>query len=89
MRSSGTSADRQRCLSTYPCSEEDLLGIGRYTLERWGEVQCRRYLTELDARFHALAKSPEAGRTCDEIRAGYRCYREGKHVIFYRLGRTQ
>lgn len=66
-------------------AQGDLLAIGRYARERWGDERCRRYLAALDARFRALARTPEAGRVCGEIRPGYRCAREGKHVVFYRI----
>jgi toxin ParE1/3/4 len=65
-------------------AEADLLGIGRYTRERWGEAQCRRYLTQLDERFHMLADNPALGTASDDIRPGYRRFPEGSHVIFYR-----
>lgn len=65
-------------------AEADLLGIGRYTRERWGEQQCRRYLTRLDERFHMLAENPALGIVSDDIRPGYRRLPEGRHVIFYR-----
>lgn len=67
-------------------ASRDLLGIGRYTRERWGEEQCRRYLASLDGRFHALARHPRSGRACDKLRPGYWFFPEGKHVIFYRMG---
>ncbi len=70
-------------------ARRDLLEIGRYTRERWGDDQCRRYLTQLDQRFRSLAKAPTSGRTCDEIKAGYWRYHEGRHVIFYKIaGKT-
>jgi toxin ParE1/3/4 len=62
-----------------------LLGIGRYTLDRWGEDQCVTYLTELDRRFRTLVDNPHSGRACDEIRPGCWRARQGRHVIFYRF----
>jgi plasmid stabilization system protein ParE len=35
-------------------------------------------------RFRSLAQFPTLGRSCDDIRPGYRKYAEGAHVIFYR-----
>jgi toxin ParE1/3/4 len=63
---------------------EDLREIGRYTQVRWGRDQRRNYLSQLDRQFHALAKNPSQGRTCDEIRPAYRKFPSGRHVIFYR-----
>ena len=31
-----------------------------------------------------LAESPDMGRPCDDIKAGYRQYHIGRHLIFYR-----
>ena len=63
---------------------EDLREIGRYTQERWGREQRRHYLALLDRSFNALAQNPNQGLRCDEIRAGYRKFPSGQHVIFYR-----
>lgn len=70
-------------------AERDLVEIGQYTTERWGEAQGRRYATQLYARLEALSVQPELGRRCDDIRMGYWRVQEGKHVIFYRLGTTK
>jgi toxin ParE1/3/4 len=64
-------------------AKEDLKSIGRYTQETWGQVQRNKYLAALDKSFHRLAETPELGRSCDEIREGYRKLHEGRHVIFY------
>lgn len=63
----------------------DLREIARHTLERWGAEQRRRYLTQLDARFRWHARNPTLGTSSDEIKPGYWRYREGRHVIFYRI----
>ena len=65
-------------------AEADLLAIGAYTLERWGEDQAFRYLEELEACCQTLAESPLAGRACDEISPGLHRMEVGRHVIFYR-----
>lgn len=66
-------------------ARRDLVEIGRYTLREWGEAQCRSYLTQLDDRLRLLAAAPTSGRSCDDIKPGYWRYREGRHVVFYRL----
>ncbi len=63
----------------------DLGEIARYTLERWGDHQRKRYLSQLDARFRQLARNPTHGIASDEIRPGYWRCSEGRHVIFYRI----
>ena len=65
-------------------AKEDLKSIARYTQETWGRLQRNKYLAELDKRFHRLAEAPKLGRSCEEIREGYRKFPEGEHLIFYR-----
>ena len=62
----------------------DLRSIGLYTQTTWERKQRNRYLTKLDQVFHLLAQEPQRGRACDDIRAGYRKYHVGRHLIFYR-----
>lgn len=64
-------------------ARQDLLSIGRYTQKTWGTEQRNRYLAMLDDSFHLLAREPHRGRTCDDIRPGYRKYHIGRHLIFY------
>jgi toxin ParE1/3/4 len=64
-------------------AKQDLLSIGRYTQKTWGTEQRNRYLAMLDDCFHLLAQDPQRGRTCDDIRLGYRKYHIGRHLIFY------
>jgi toxin ParE1/3/4 len=65
-------------------AKADLKDIARYTEKTWGHAQRNQYLTVLDASFHALAAHPLKGRDCSDIRAGYRKFGTGRHVIFYR-----
>jgi len=46
----------------------DLVDIGRYTQERWGQEQRNKYLSMLDSCFKQLAASPTKGRDCSNIR---------------------
>ena len=62
----------------------DLKEIGRYTKRQWGVAQRDKYLTMLDGCFQDLAIQPLRGQDCSDIRAGYRKYNAGSHVIFYR-----
>jgi toxin ParE1/3/4 len=40
---------------------------------------------KIDRTFYELTDRPEKGSRCDEIRRGYRKYRIGKHLIYYRM----
>lgn len=68
-----------------PLVNSDMRAIGRYTQKQWGSAQRRTYLTQLVERYIDLAEHPHSGKACDYIRAGYRKYPQGKHVIFYRV----
>jgi toxin ParE1/3/4 len=64
-------------------AEADLSEIADYTLRNWGEVQCDRYLDQLERCCQHLADDRVQGRACDSIRPGLRRRQQGKHVIFY------
>lgn len=66
-----------------PKAERDLLAIGQYTLSRWGKRQRNIYLQSLVKRFSWLCEYPDLGTNRADIKAGYLCYHEGKHLIFY------
>jgi toxin ParE1/3/4 len=65
----------------------DLRSIGRYTVQQWGLEQANRYLDDLGRLLHLLAVSPGLGRSCDQVRKGYRRMEYGRHVIFYKVRR--
>ena len=65
-------------------AQADLKSIARFTQEGWGVRERNAYLKEVDQVFRALAKNPLMGRTCDDIREGYRKFPHGSHVIFYK-----
>ena len=70
------------CLTA--AARADLKSIARHTEARWGVQQRNTYLKEADQIFHALARNPAMGRTCDDILQGYRRLPHGAHVIYYR-----
>jgi len=67
-------------------AKTDLRGIAIYTEQRWGKNQRNLYIKQLDEAFQLLAGNPQAGKNCDDIKAGYRKFPQGSHVIFYRGG---
>ncbi|MFZ0134983.1 MAG: type II toxin-antitoxin system RelE/ParE family toxin [Desulfobacterales bacterium] len=62
---------------------EDLKQIGRYTQDNWGREQKNKYLEKPDEGFKTIAREPQMGVACDDIRAGYRKFHVGRHFIFY------
>jgi toxin ParE1/3/4 len=67
-----------------PRAQADLDEIWDYTDSTWGEEQAARYVRLLQIAIEAVAENPRRGRACDEIRAGYRRYSAGSHILFYR-----
>jgi len=65
-------------------AQADLKSIAKHTQQHWGAHQRNAYLKEMDQVFHSLAKNPLMGRTCDEVREGYRKFPHGAHVIYYK-----
>lgn len=68
-----------------PRARADLDDIWRFTVERWGVDQAEDYLRRLQTAIHDVAERPARGTSCDDVRPGYRRYRAGSHLLFYRL----
>jgi toxin ParE1/3/4 len=68
-----------------PAAQRDLSDIWDFTQEHWDGVQAETYISELRAAVERIAEDPDRGRACDDIREGYRRYRIGSHLIFYRV----
>jgi len=65
-------------------AKSDLKDIALFTSRRWGVEQRNIYLKQFDDSFWLLAESPDIGKTCDEIRDGYKKFPQGSHLIFYK-----
>lgn len=61
----------------------DLEAIWVYTAEQWSVEQAEHYLNSLFACLRDLAWNPQLGRLRDEVKAGYRSFPQGRHVVFY------
>ena len=68
-----------------PRAKADLDEIWDYTADRWGFDQAETYTRQLWHDITTIADSPSLGRECNDIRAGYRKYPSGSHILFYRL----
>jgi toxin ParE1/3/4 len=62
---------------------DDLEQIWLYSYRQWGAEQADKYLHALFARFTWLAEHPRLGKNRDDIKPGYFCFPEGRHLIFY------
>jgi len=72
-----------------PDALNDMLDIARYTEHQWGKKQRDLYLQELDQRFHWLCENTDIATPRDDIKPGYFCYPQNKHVIFFRKRTSQ
>jgi toxin ParE1/3/4 len=72
-----------------PRARADLDEIWDYTADRWDEEQAENYLRSIEKAIEMIAKSPQRGRSYDEVRVGYRRYRVGAHILIYRVLKMQ
>lgn len=62
---------------------KDLRDIGRYTKERWGREQARRYREELELALRKLALAPSLGLLRPEVAPDVRSFPVTSRVAFY------
>ncbi|CAG23065.1 type II toxin-antitoxin system RelE/ParE family toxin [Photobacterium profundum] len=70
-------------------AKSDLIDIARYTQKNWGINRRNSYLKQFDDSFHSLAREPMIGICCEYIKAGYRKFPQGSHIIYYRQNESQ
>jgi toxin ParE1/3/4 len=68
-----------------PRALADIDQIWTYTAQRWDNEQADRYVRLLHQGIEVIARDPRRGRSCDNIRVGYRKYAVGSHVLFFRM----
>lgn len=68
-----------------PAARADLDDIFDYTAQQWGLDQAETYVRGLQHAIERAAADPRIGRSCDEIRPGYRKLVAGSHTLYYRL----
>ncbi|MEM6832949.1 MAG: type II toxin-antitoxin system RelE/ParE family toxin [Sphingomonadales bacterium] len=66
-----------------PRAHKDLRAIAAYTLKIWGRNQVQTYLQRIADRMQWLADNPRRARSREDVGDGYRCFREGQHLIFF------
>jgi toxin ParE1/3/4 len=71
-----------------PRAKADLGEIWDYTLIRWGVDQAEKYLRELWRELERLAENPAVAVDIGNVRTGYRKFRVGSHVAFFRTTAT-
>ena len=64
-------------------ARDDLEEIWLYTLTEWNAEQADDYIRCILARLDWLSENSAAGKPREDIKPGYYCYPEGRHLIFY------
>ena len=70
-----------------PKAKSDLSDIWDYTLAEWGIDQAEKYVRDLWTAMQKQARDPSTSVDISDVRKGYRKFRSGSHVIFFRLTR--
>ena len=68
-------------------AEKDLAEIFAYWAQRASPDIADRLIDAIVERFWLLGEYPEAGRACDDIEPGVRCFPAGQHLIYDRKAR--
>lgn len=71
-----------------PAAQADLDQIWDYTCQRWSDDQAEMCVREIQRAIELVADNPQIGRSCEDVRAGYRRHAVGSHTLYYRLGDT-
>lgn len=71
-----------------PAAQADVDQIWDYTCQRWSDSQAEVYLREIQRAIELVADNPQIGRSCEDVRAGYRRHAVGSHTLYYRIGDT-
>jgi toxin ParE1/3/4 len=69
-------------LYAYQGAGQDLREITRYTRAEWGEAQCLKYLSRIEAAAEQVAKGKGAFKTANDLNPGLRVVKSGQHPIF-------
>lgn len=62
---------------------QDLIEIRRYTVNRWGKEQARKYIVKIRTCADDLANHRLQGKLREDIAPDLKSYHVGRHVIFY------
>lgn len=71
-----------------PRAQVDLRNAHVYTVSTHGKTQAQKYLSLLEDGINQLLDNPEIGRARDDVKSGYRSLNVEKHIIFYKIQKT-
>lgn len=64
-------------------AKSDLIEIRRFTLNQWGDVQSKKYLSELHETISLLSETPSIGKLRSDIGEGVLSFPYVSHIIYY------
>tara|TARA_B100001146_G_C16166781_1_gene428229 strand:+ start:631 stop:933 length:303 start_codon:yes stop_codon:yes gene_type:complete len=71
-----------------PRAQADLKNVRAYTVSTYGDDQTKKYLSLLEDGINQLLDNSEIGRNRDDVKLGYRSLNIEKHIIFYKIKKT-
>ncbi len=69
-----------------PKARDDLSDIWDRTVANWGAQQAESYMRQIELSLERHADNPALTLNSDAIRTGYRRFRVGAHIVFFRQG---
>ena len=72
-----------------PEAQADLSEIRQYTLQQWGIVQARQYLSGLRKTLNLLAEAPSLGELRPEVGTNVLSFPHVSHVVYYIVHKQQ
>ena len=66
-----------------PDAQSDLIEIRRFTFQRWGSEQSRKYPSDLRQTIRLLAETPSLGKHRPAVGPGVQSFPFVSHVIYY------
>jgi toxin ParE1/3/4 len=63
---------------------QDLEAIWQYTQKNWSIEQADRYYRLIIGEIEFVAENPEAGKSYEQFKKGYRASKVKSHLLFYR-----
>jgi toxin ParE1/3/4 len=66
-------------------TDEDLIGIYRYSLKHFGKHQAETYFEGITTALEIICSNPLISPVIDEIRGSFRIYRYRQHIIIYQI----
>lgn len=72
-----------------PKARDDLCDILKYTANKYGNMQARKYAFDLDVGMLQLCELPKSGLNVSYIKAGYRRMNIKAHAVYYKITNKQ